>query len=76
MNGEKDIKKIEDKQKVEPIKYQPFQQQAPMQFPPMWTEVNYNGIRIGSSYEDVGVLMSWLKYLIDLEKQRRPGYLG
>ena len=71
------IKKIDEKQKVEPTKHQPQQlPQLPIQFPPMWSEVTYGGIRVASSYEDMQTLVSWLKYMVDMEKARRPSYLG
>ena len=75
MNDKKDIKQI-GKEKVEVVGVQPPQLLPPMQFSPTWSEINYGAIRIASSYEDLQTMVSWLKYLIDLEKKRRPGYLG
>lgn len=74
MNNKKDIKEI-GKEKVEVVGVQP-PQPLPMPFSPTWNEVSYGGIRIASSYEELQTLVSWMKYLIDLEKVRRPSYLG
>ncbi len=74
MNNKKDIKEI-GKEKVEVVGVQP-PQPLPMPFSPTWNEVSYGGIRIASSYEEIQTLVSWLVHIIELEKVRRPGYLG
>lgn len=77
MNGIKETKQ-NTMPKVEqtPAPYQQQMQQPIFQLPVSWNSISYGSINLQSNVEDMNTLVSWLKYMIDMERKRRPSYLG